>query len=133
MNFNAKDAKAIRKGTQRRPSSATFAQNFAAFAFKFNDSLRLKFVLTQAHQVLGYCRSSAAPTLVAKPSLLWRELRSLIIQCSRLLDSHFVAVVSLVLGPAFFTYLSNQLIRSASTCSKVSRAAYPCASYGSVT
>jgi hypothetical protein len=131
----SKDAKAIRKGTQRRPSSATFAQNFATFAFKFNDSLRLKFVLTQAHQVLG-CRSSAARTSVAKPSLLWRELRSLINACyqgSRLLDSHFVAVVSLVLGPAFFTYLSNQLIRSASTSSKVSRAAYPCASYGSVT
>src|SRR5205814_3622659 len=33
-----------------------------------------------------------------------------------------------VFGPAFFTYLSNQLIRSASTCSSVSRAASPCAS-----
>jgi hypothetical protein len=47
MNFNAKDAKAIRRGTQR-PCSATFAQNFATFALKFNDSLRLKLVLTQA-------------------------------------------------------------------------------------
>src|SRR2546428_12997671 len=53
MTLNANDAKAMRKGTHRKPSSATFAQNFANFAFKFNDSLRLKFVLTQAHQVLG--------------------------------------------------------------------------------
>jgi hypothetical protein len=53
MNFNAKDAKAIRKGTQRRLPSATFAQNFATFAFKFNDSLRLKLVLTQALQPGG--------------------------------------------------------------------------------
>jgi hypothetical protein len=35
MNFNAKDAKGIRKGTQRKPSSATFAQDFAIFALKF--------------------------------------------------------------------------------------------------
>jgi hypothetical protein len=42
MNFNAKGAKGIRKGTQRRPCSATFAQNFATFAVKFNDSLHLK-------------------------------------------------------------------------------------------
>jgi len=34
QDFNAKDAKRIRKGTQRRPSFATFAENFAAFAFQ---------------------------------------------------------------------------------------------------
>src|SRR5262245_54935338 len=38
-----------------------------------------------------------------------------------------------VFGGAFFTYLSNQLSRSARTCSSVSRAAYPCASFGGVT
>jgi hypothetical protein len=37
MNFNAKDAKRIRKGAQRKLSSATFAQDFATFAVKFND------------------------------------------------------------------------------------------------
>lgn len=35
LNSNAKDAKGIRKGTQRKPSSATFAQDFATFALKF--------------------------------------------------------------------------------------------------
>ena len=37
VNFNAKDAKGIRKGEQRRLSSATFAQNSATFAFQFAD------------------------------------------------------------------------------------------------
>jgi len=60
MNFNAKDAKAIRKGTQSRPSSATFAQNFATFAFKFNDSLRLKLVLT--HTLQRGVNEKIAPT-----------------------------------------------------------------------
>jgi hypothetical protein len=46
VNFNAKDAKGIRKGAQRKLSSATFAQNFATFAVEFHDSLRLKLVLT---------------------------------------------------------------------------------------
>ena len=53
MNFNAKDAKAIRRGTQR-PCSATFAQNFATFAVKFNDSLRLKLDLTRLYGS-GFC------------------------------------------------------------------------------
>jgi hypothetical protein len=35
MNFDAKNAKGIRKGAQRKLSSATFAENFATFAFKF--------------------------------------------------------------------------------------------------
>jgi hypothetical protein len=38
VNFNAKDAKGIRKGAQSRLSSATFAQNFAASAFQFTGS-----------------------------------------------------------------------------------------------
>jgi hypothetical protein len=43
VNFNAKNAKGIRKGAQRKLSSATFA-------VKFNDSLGLKLVLTQSLQ-----------------------------------------------------------------------------------
>jgi hypothetical protein len=38
VNFNAKDAKGIRKGAQRRLSSATLAQNFATLAFQFGSS-----------------------------------------------------------------------------------------------
>jgi hypothetical protein len=39
VNFNAKDARGIRKGAQRRLSSAIFAQNFATFPFQFGSSL----------------------------------------------------------------------------------------------
>src|SRR5262245_15505828 len=49
------------------------------------------------------------------------------------LERFYCCASVVVFGAAFFTYLSNQLSRSASTCSSVSRAAYPCASFGSVT
>jgi hypothetical protein len=39
VNFNAEDAKAIRKGAQSKLSSATLAQNFAAFAFQSSVSI----------------------------------------------------------------------------------------------
>jgi hypothetical protein len=63
VNFNAKDAKGIRKGAQRKLSSATFAQNFATLAVKFNDSLRLKLVLTQPLNRSAIFAPSAAQTL----------------------------------------------------------------------
>ena len=42
MIFNAKDAKGIRKGTQRRFSFATFAANSAPVAFKIYRGLKAK-------------------------------------------------------------------------------------------
>jgi hypothetical protein len=45
LNFSAKDARGIRKGARRRLSSATFAQNFATFAFQFTGSSPLPCVL----------------------------------------------------------------------------------------
>jgi len=72
INFNAKDAKGIRKGTQRRPCSATFAQNFATFAVEFDDSVTPQVSFDKRSEVLGYCQSSATRTkqIYAAPTAL---------------------------------------------------------------